>query len=289
MACKRSSVRLRYSPPKKSPRRLFLLSGMLVTLHLQEMMDQKSLLLSIRNCWNALLGGRLHAKRTFLSYLSFLGFLHLAAPLLSQTPTPTLWLQFYTQHRSKNHLFWEADAGYRGDALGTRATTALARMGAGLHWQAGYATAGIAWFESIDTDANAPDRAEFRLYQKLLLRQPFKKIELNHIYRAEERWLQRPNHSAFDFQLRLRYLLQLNHSFEKLSLLSAIPYATANNEIFLVPNARVFSQYRLYGGAGLVWHKKWKLELGYLRVWLPTNSTGTRSNAVVRTSVTYTW
>jgi hypothetical protein len=262
---------------------------MLVSFHLQEMMDQKSIRRWIRNYWTGPLGVRLHAKHFVLSNLSFFGFLLLATPLLSQTPRPALWLQFYTQHRSNHHLFWEADAGYRGDALGTRATTALARMGAGLHWQAGYATAGIAWFESIDTDANAPDRAEFRLYQKLLLRQPFKKIELNHIYRAEERWLQRPDHSAFDFQLRLRYMLQLNHSFEKWSLLSAIPYATANNEIFLVPSGRIFSQYRLYGGAGLVWHKKWKLELGYLRVWLPTHQTGTRSNAVVRTSVTYTW
>ena len=148
---------------------------------------------------------------------------------------------------------------------------------------------GVAWFETIDTGPSEAERGEFRIYQKLLLKQPFKHIELNHIYRAEERWLQRADHRAFDFQLRLRYMLQASHNFESASIFKAKPYLTANTEIFLVPDKRVFSQYRIYGGAGLIWNKKWKLELGYLHLWLPKNPIGTNNSTVLRTSVTYNW
>jgi Protein of unknown function (DUF2490) len=210
--------------------------------------------------------------------------------LLAQTQAPSLWLQCYTQHKAANGLFLEADAGYRGNELGSRMTTALGRIGAGYHWKAGYATAGLAWFETIDPNHRIANHGEFRSYQKLLLKQAFKQIELNHIYRAEERWLQRADHRAFDFQLRLRYMLQATHSFKKVTLLhAATPFVTANTEIFLVPDDRVFSQYRLYGGGGLVWNQKWKLELGYLHIWLPTNPTGTHDSAVLRTNLTYSW
>ncbi len=183
----------------------------------------------------------------------------------------------------------EADAGYRGDEFGTRATTALARLGAGFRSKSAIATAGCAWFETIDISAGAPERAEFRIYQKLSLRQVFKRLELTHIYRVEERWMQRADHSAWEFQMRLRYMLQLRHEFQGKNILGATPYVTANNEIFLAPDDRVFSQYRLYGGAGLVWNKKWRLELGYLHLWLPKTPKGTHDDGVIRTSVTYSW
>ncbi len=209
--------------------------------------------------------------------------------LHAQTSLPPAWIQVYLQHKGMHGIFLEADAGYRGDELATHATTALARVGAGRHWKAGYATAGVAWFENIDPAQVAADRGEFRLYQKLLLRQPFSKFELSHIYRAEERWLQRADHSGFDFQLRLRYMLQAAHSFDAKTLLKGNAYLTANTEIFLVPDDRVFSQYRIYGGGGIAWNKKWKWELGYLHLWLPKKPTGTHGNAVIRTSVSYSW
>lgn len=208
------------------------------------------------------------------------------AALHGQSAAPLQgWSQIYLKHKTTHNWLWEADAGFRVHSPHLERNTALGRIGFGRQFKDFSATAGIAYFETWPRYGAQSGLGEFRLYQKLVIPQKIGPLNLNHIYRAEERWFQHVSKT----QLRLRYQLQAVWEVKKMPVLKANPFLIGHTEIFLRPDQTVFSQFRLFGGLGLNWANKWRADLGYLAIYLPRPGGGTVPQQALRTTLTYSW
>ena len=99
---------------------------------------------------------------------------------------------------------------------------------------------------------------EHRIYQQLILKQQFGRLNLTHRYRIEERFLKN------DFRLRFRYFLYANVALTKPTMQKGAVYLSAYNEIFLHTDRPIFDRDRVFGGIGYVFNKDLKIEAGVM-------------------------
>lgn len=97
---------------------------------------------------------------------------------------------------------------------------------------------------------------EHRIFQQFTSKQKIGKLNINHRYRFEQRFVES------EFKMRFRYFLGLkiplgNKEENKY-------YISSYNEIFLNTAAPVFDRNRLYGGFGYHLNKNIRLEAGYM-------------------------
>ncbi|KUG06567.1 hypothetical protein ASU33_04255 [Solirubrum puertoriconensis] len=109
---------------------------------------------------------------------------------------------------------------------------------------------------------------ENRIYQQVVLRDTDGRVQVQHRYRLEQRWIRRPNESDFTYSNRARYQLRLALPLFGREMKPGMPYLVASDEIFVAfgKNVRsnIFDQNRLYGGFGYQASKLLTLEGGYL-------------------------
>ncbi len=106
-----------------------------------------------------------------------------------------------------------------------------------------------------DDDGGKFQVQEHRIFQQFITVQRYSRLQLQHRYRFEQRWVEE------DFLLRFRYFLSLHIPLIKAE---SYPYASVYNEVFLQPEEIVFDRNRLYVGAGYKWSSKVRAELGYM-------------------------
>jgi hypothetical protein len=109
-----------------------------------------------------------------------------------------------------------------------------------------------------DTDDKIHNN-EHRIYQQFITRQNMGRINLQHRYRVEERFLQD------DFQMRFRYFLALNVPVNKPKMEDNAFYISAYNEIFINAESPSFDRNRVYGALGYVINKNFRVEAGLMR------------------------
>lgn len=102
------------------------------------------------------------------------------------------------------------------------------------------------------------ENIEHRIFQQYITKQKFGRLNLQHRYRLEERFLQD------DFRMRFRYLLGLNIPVTNKEMLPKTLYISAYNEIFLHLDSPVFDRNRVYGALGFVINKNMRIEAGYM-------------------------
>jgi hypothetical protein len=100
---------------------------------------------------------------------------------------------------------------------------------------------------------------EHRVYQQLILRQRWGRLNLQHRYRTEERFL-----AGNNFRLRFRYFLSANVCLNEKELKEGTLYLSAYNETFLHADKPVFDRNRLYGGLGYGISKSVRIEAGHM-------------------------
>lgn len=105
---------------------------------------------------------------------------------------------------------------------------------------------------------------EHRIFQQFTTKQNVGRVQLNHRYRFEQRFVEA------DFKLRFRYLLGLNIPLSKSE--SNSYYLSAYNEIFLNSQSAIFDRNRVYGGIGYKFNKSLRLEAGYMNQFFETSS-----------------
>lgn len=99
---------------------------------------------------------------------------------------------------------------------------------------------------------------EHRIYQQFITRQKFGRVNIQHRYRLEERFLEN------DFRMRFRYFLSLNIPINKPALEKNAFYISAYNEIFLHLDKPVFDRDRVYGALGYVINNNFRAEFGMM-------------------------
>ena len=117
---------------------------------------------------------------------------------------------------------------------------------------------------------------EHRVFQQFTTKQNVGRVQLNHRYRFEQRFVEA------DFKLRFRYFLGLNIPLSKSE--SNSYYLSAYNEIFLNSQSAIFDRNRVYGGIGYKFNKSLRLEAGYMNQFFETSS---RDQSNIVTFITF--
>lgn len=107
----------------------------------------------------------------------------------------------------------------------------------------------------LDSPIDAPSTTEHRIWQQLLLRQKWGKVNFEHRYRFEQRWIENQ-----DMSLRSRYRIALSTPIRDSKFL-----ASAYNEVFLKNNPVSFDRNRLYGAVGYQIDAQKRIEVGAMR------------------------
>lgn len=124
---------------------------------------------------------------------------------------------------------------------------------------------GYGYILSQNYIANTDDKVdvnEHRIFQQFVTKQRFGRVNLQHRYRFEQRFVED------DFKLRFRYFLAFAIPLTKKSMESKTFYLSSYNEIFLNTKANVFDRNRLYGGLGYKLNKNFRFEIGYMNQFL---------------------
>lgn len=114
--------------------------------------------------------------------------------------------------------------------------------------------------------ADKKQTKEHRIFQQFITKQSFGRVNVQHRYRFEQRFLQD------DFKMRFRYLLLLNIPINKKTMEKTAVYASLSNEIFINTEQNHYDRDRVYGGIGYCFNKNFKMEVGLMSQLLSTNS-----------------
>jgi Protein of unknown function (DUF2490) len=128
-------------------------------------------------------------------------------------------------------------------------------------------TGGYAYSQSA-LDGGVAGAPEHRLYQQVQLRDTKSRVQMQHRYRLEQRWVQLQPRQTFTYLNRMRYQLRLAVPLIGKELTEGIPFLVGSNEVFLGfgrhENQRLIQQNRAYLGLGYQITKAASIELGYL-------------------------
>ncbi|MEO0899703.1 MAG: DUF2490 domain-containing protein [Bacteroidota bacterium] len=115
----------------------------------------------------------------------------------------------------------------------------------------------------VDNSEEKVSINEHRIFQQFITRQSFGRVNVQHRYRFEQRWVENA-----DFKLRFRYFLSLNVPINHAKMKDKTWYASIYNEIFVNDQQTFFDRNRLYGGCGFKLNKNARFEVGYMNQFL---------------------
>ena len=110
----------------------------------------------------------------------------------------------------------------------------------------------------IDDSEEKVDVNEHRIYQQFITKHEIGRVDVQHRYRFEQRWVEA------DFKMRFRYFLSLNVPLNQKEMIDKTIYLSSYNEIFLNTKNNIFDRNRLYGGLGYKLNSNFRFELGYM-------------------------
>lgn len=203
--------------------------------------------------------------KTILLFL-FLGTLSL--PVSAQTAEDKTgnWLMYFGNHRFNDRWSLHTEAQLRLFEVSQHFNQFLPRVGLNYHFKNGASiTGGYAYIptENFDkTNANSLS-TEHRIWQQLILKNTLGRLNFEHRYRVEQRWVTRGNTTNYGDRLRYRLFvaLPLNHK----ELVDKTFFIGLYDEIFINVSDAPFDQNRLYGALGYKLNAKLSFQAGYLR------------------------
>jgi hypothetical protein len=191
---------------------------------------------------------------------------------------PTAWFMYFGDHAVSSRWALHAEAQVRRaeGTLGTeRWQQLLLRPGViytltrDVRLSAGYAYINTWPYGEQPADGEFD---EHRAWQQVQAAHTTGRVEWQHRYRLEQRWVEAAGASVPDrrYSNRGRYLLRVTVPLRGTTTNApGTPYLSAYNEIFLSwgrnVQRNVFDQNRLYGALGLRLTRHTRLELGYLQ------------------------
>ena len=206
-----------------------------------------------------------------LQSFCFLLMLFLTANVNAQKTDTGNWFLYFGNQKINNRWNWHNEVQYRNYNFAGDLEQLLLRTGIGynLSENNNNLLLGYAYVHSEPYVAGTDDKLEtdeHRIFQQFISKQTFGRVNIQHRYRVEERFLKD------DFKLRLRYFLSLNVPINKKTMEKNAIYASAYNEIFINTEQNQFDRNRLYGGIGYCFSKNIKVETGIMSQMLANKS-----------------
>ncbi|MBT9391896.1 DUF2490 domain-containing protein [Hymenobacter sp. NST-14] len=130
-------------------------------------------------------------------------------------------------------------------------------------------TGGYAFSQSFpDAGYPVPIGPEHRLYQQVQFHDTGSRVQVQHRYRLEQRWVQLQPTAPHVFLNRMRYQLRLTMPLIGKEMAPGIPFVTVSDEVFLGfgrrETAGLIKQNRAYAALGYQLSKATGIEIGYL-------------------------
>lgn len=182
------------------------------------------------------------------------------------------WLIYFGNKKINDRLNWHHELQYRNYNLIGDLEQVLLRTGLGynLTENNNNILIGYAFIHSQNYLGFLDEKIrvnEQRIYQQFITKQSIGRVQLQHRYRFEQRWVE-----TQDFKLRFRYFLSINIPLNNKIMEDKTVYLSSYNEIFINNKATVFDRNRLYGGIGYKVNALFRVEVGYMNQFLNNNT-----------------
>ncbi|MNS05221.1 hypothetical protein D3C72_366190 [compost metagenome] len=201
----------------------------------------------------------------------FLFLLFLTANVNAQDSDVGNWFLYFGNQKINNRFNWHNEVQYRNYNFIGDLEQLLIRTGLGynLSENNNNVLLGYAYIHSEPYVQGTDDKLktdEHRIFEQFITKQKFGRVNFQHRYRFEQRFIED------DFKMRLRYFLSLNVPLNKKVLEKNAVYASAYNEIFINTEGNYFDRDRIYGGVGYCLSESFKVEAGVMTQILPDKS-----------------
>ncbi|MNF25670.1 hypothetical protein D3C85_224180 [compost metagenome] len=201
----------------------------------------------------------------------FLFLLFLTANVNAQDSDVGNWFLYFGNQKINNRFNWHNEVQYRNYNFIGDLEQLLIRTGLGynLSENNNNVLLGYAYIHSEPYVQGTDDKLktdEHRIFEQFITKQKFGRVNFQHRYRFEQRFIED------DFKMRLRYFLSLNVPLNKKVVKKNAVYASAYNEIFINTEGNYFDRDRIYGGVGYCLSESFKVEAGVMTQILPDKS-----------------
>ncbi len=198
-----------------------------------------------------------------LRLLSFLVLLLVAANGQAQKSDLGNWFNYSGNQKINTRWNWHNEVQYRNFNFAGDLEQLLLRTGFGynLSENNNNVLLGYAYIHSEPYVAGTDDKLktdEHRIFQQFITKQQFGRINLQHRYRFEQRFMND------DLKMRFRYSLSLAIPVNKKVMEKNAVYASVYNEIFVNTEPNHYDRNRIYGGLGYFINDHIKVEAGVM-------------------------
>jgi hypothetical protein len=181
------------------------------------------------------------------------------------------WFLYFGNQKINKRWNWHNEVQYRNYNLAGDLEQLLLRTGIGYNLSENNNTVllGYAFVHSEPYIAGTDKKSntnEHRIFQQFITKEKFGRVNIQHRYRLEQRFMEE------DYKMRLRYFLSLNVPLTKKEMEKNAVYASAYNEIFINTKPNYFDRDRVYGGVGYCFNKNFKVEAGVMTQILSSSS-----------------
>lgn len=178
----------------------------------------------------------------------------------------------------------------------------LLRLGVDYYGQNTQLTAGYAWIRTYQYGEQPIARSnnEHRIWEQFILKNKIGRLDLQHRYRLEQRfienWVSQANgdliQNGYVFRQRFRYRLMLTLPLSRKELLDNTLFLAIYDEPFLGFGKgiakNILDQNRLYGGLGWKFNKDVNVQLGYLNQYIvKADGINVERNHTLQIGITY--
>lgn len=186
----------------------------------------------------------------------------------AQSPSGTTgnWLMYFSQTRLHEKWSIHTEAQYRSFQVTPNTDQIMLRIGANYHINTNYsASMGYAYVPNFAFDKerfSGVQVSENRMWQQFLMKNNLGRVNFEHRYRLEQRWLQTTNDHKY--LNRIRYLIRATIPLNKKTIEKRTLFLTFYDELFIHLSSIPFDRNRLYGGIGYQFVPTLNVQLGYL-------------------------
>ena len=207
-----------------------------------------------------------------IQLLSLLSVFFISSNVNAQNSEVGNWFLYFGNQKINNRWNFHNEVQYRNYNFAGDLEQLLLRTGIGynLSENNNNILLGYAYIHSEPYIAGTDDKLEtdeHRIFQQFITKQQFGRVNIQHRYRFEQRFIED------DYKMRLRYFLSLNVPINKKEMEKNAIYASAYNEIFInTEGPTYFDRDRIYGGIGFCFNKNFKVEAGVMSQILSNSS-----------------
>ena len=195
-------------------------------------------------------------------------FILINCTAFAQSPSGTTgnWLMFFNQTRLHEKWSIHTEAQYRSFEITPNTDQIMLRVGVNYHISNNYsASLGYAYVPNFAFDKEnlkGVQVSENRMWQQFLMKNNLGRVNFDHRYRLEQRWLQTT--SGDKYLNRIRYLLRVTVPLNKKQMEKHTVFLTFYDELFIHFSNTPFDRNRLFGAIGYQFLPTLNIQLGYL-------------------------